>query len=142
MARLLQIKQKFERLNTDAVIDKTMDESLPDFVEMQKDQLSQGINQKGQGIGKYKDPYYADVKHSMNPLPGVGNVDLKYTGAFYQGLQAAIVGESIVIESTDSKASELEAKYGPIYGMDAESKRMMREKIRPRFYRNIKQALK
>lgn len=54
---------------------------------------------------------YADVKHEMNPKPGWGNPDLRFTGNFYKGFYVEIDGNDIIMDSRDEKSQILQEMY-------------------------------
>ncbi len=76
------------------------------------------MNAKGEKIGKYRSSKYARVKNEMNPLAGLGNVDLKLTGAFHAGIKVTVNAETFTTESIDKKGPDLKAKYGEVFGLD------------------------
>lgn len=151
----------FEKLDTEAVILGAFEQSTEGFIEQQKEQLALGLNEEGKLIGDTEAPdgtvneykryviqelgiTYAQLKNEMNPEPGYGNPDLKYTGAFYNGIRVEVNADNINIESTDSKNEALQAKYGsqiPIFGLGGEQKRSFIKKyLRPAALRNISKA--
>lgn len=88
--------------------------TMPNFVELQKNQLYHGLNQDGSKIGEerpYRSRQYAKEKHAMNPLPGEGNPDLFLTGETYEGLKADVGDKAISIMSTDEKFEGLQGYY-------------------------------
>lgn len=65
------------------------------------------------------------MKQTLNPLPGLGNVDLILTGGFSKGVFVDARDNSVVIESGDSKSNELQDKYGKngeVLGLSGEIK--------------------
>lgn len=75
-------------------------------------QLYEGTRGDGQKIGEYNNAGNADFKHDLNPLPGLGNVDLFITGAYYSRFQLEVGSSTYAFTNSDSKAGKLEAKYG------------------------------
>ena len=55
---------------------------------------------------------YALMKHEMNPLPGLGIVDLKLTGAFYNAFY--FDREALEVTSSDSKTETLKERFGKL----------------------------
>lgn len=92
------------------------------YLDRNKKQMNKGETKHlGMLIGKYRNPFYQQMKEQMNPL-AQGNVDLKLTGAFQSGMFMEIQTDDIMITSKDSKASKLEDKYKvDIYGLNAEN---------------------
>lgn len=101
---------------------ETMVVTEDEYLKLQKDQLLHGLNAKGEEIGFYRNEDYADKKHRQNPKAGFGNVDLKLTGSFYEGISTHISNEGFLIESSDAKAPALEKKYGDPFGLADERK--------------------
>lgn len=54
---------------------------------------------------------YSEVKNKMNPRPGLGNPDLKFTGNFYRGIYAEVRGNDIIMDSRDDKSDILQEMY-------------------------------
>lgn len=101
--------------------------------------MHKGLNADGEPIGKYQNETYAEMKHSMNPQPGFGVPDLKLAGAFYRATSVTVGGQSIKIDSSDSKSAELQAKYGKeIFGLNGVYKReYLNESLGPVFRQSI-----
>jgi hypothetical protein len=131
------------RDNLEPIAESSISEVAPDFVEAQKAQLEQGNNSEGGSFRKYRNAVYAKEKNLMNPLPGYGNPDLKYSGNFYRGIKATVQGGKIVVESTDEKAQMLESNYAFIFGLNPqEMEDFLYGKLKPVFHKNILNALK
>lgn len=75
-----QIDDKFRRVNLHKILANSLKELQPKLAEVQRLQMKSGLNRQGKLIGKYKSPAYAKKKFEMNPIPGLGNVDLHLTG--------------------------------------------------------------
>jgi len=91
------------------------------LVDLNTGQLLQGVDSDSLPLHPaYRSKSYAEFKLSLNPL---GVVDLKLTGAFYQGFFIDVSRFPLMFDSTDEKAGELKAKYGEaIFGLDRVSK--------------------
>lgn len=89
-----------------------------------------GLNKDGRNLKKYKKKEYSEFKNSMNPMPGLGNPDLKLTGAFLKALKLEIVNnKEYDIISTDSKYQDLRNKYGrSMLGLNKASIKRYKEK--------------
>lgn len=132
-------------MNTDVISEKAIEETADDLQRINKEQLLAGYDKKGELIGSkkpYQNPDYAFYKANKNPLPGLGNPDLFDTGAFYEGFETIVQGDSIIQDSTDEKAPELEAKYGEdIFGLGGKFKEeYLDESLRTAFKRAIESA--
>jgi hypothetical protein len=96
------------------------------YIDRNKDQIKHGTKPNGELIGKYAggpNSWYSQIKEQMNSLPGRGNVDLEYTKQFRAGIYLEITGDDLIMGSKDSKALQLEGKYGkdsPFYGLDTD----------------------
>lgn len=141
MGQVLKLIENFKKLDIDKVSSDAMNEKKQFVADAQREQLKQGISSVGGTLRKYRSAAYARKKNAMNPLPGLGNPDLKLTGNFYKGITATVEGGKIVIKSSDEKAQELEAKYDEdlIFGLYPEEKaQFIKDHLRPAFNRNIK----
>jgi hypothetical protein len=89
-----------------------------------------GLNKNGRNLKKYKNAKYAEKKHRMNSFPGLGNPDLKYTGAFLKALKLDIINnKEYQIISTDVKYPILLQKYGSaMLGLNKASIKRYKEK--------------
>lgn len=111
MSDISSIIEKLEALDVDQLAEEAMRKSEEALTDLNKKQLYAGFDRDGQRLLQYRSPVYSEVKHRMNPLPGEGNPDLYATGSFYRGLYARVNGNTVEIESTDSKNDDLEKKY-------------------------------
>lgn len=146
MGTVLSLLKKFEELDTGIIAVQSIEETADEMADKNKDQLLHGFNSSGELIGDTK-PYqsadYAFEKYNKNPLPGLGNPDLKDEGSFYAGIRIEVSGAVIKTESTDSKNEELEAKYKGALGLNKESKvEYIKESLRPVFFKKIKEKVK
>jgi hypothetical protein len=88
------------------------------LINLNHNQLQFGLDSEGNYLREYQSPAYALEKQSMNPKAGLGNPDLYYTGAFYRGWSILITNSEFLFDSSDSKTSDLIAKYGEnIFGL-------------------------
>jgi hypothetical protein len=134
MATIGSMKRRFEKVNTDDIIDRVMQDSSDFIADQNAEQMFHGERKDGDTIApEYQNPDYAAAKNTQNPLPGEGVPDLRLTGAFYAGIYVKVEGDKIIYGSTDPKAAKLEKKYGKgIWGLNAPFKaEVMREKVRP-----------
>lgn len=117
----------FEERNTNLqgnIVD-SFNETSEDWVDLNREQMLNGINSDGELIGNYASAIYSEVKHRMNPLAGEGNVDLKLKGGFQDSEYAIAKGNEIFSNSSDYKNSALEKKYSKkIHGLSIEYKRV------------------
>jgi hypothetical protein len=94
------------------VLSPIIEKHFNDLIDLTQFQLSEGDTANGV-MPDYASEEYAHLKQQYVPTYKIyPTVDLRVTGDFYRGLKARIVLMGIEIESIDSKAAKLEAKYG------------------------------
>ncbi len=142
MGTIIGLKRKIEAMDVDRIAVSAVSNTTEEMANIQAEQMMHGLDSKGQPIGQYRSPIYAEVKNRMNPLPGFGVPDLKLTGAFYRGIVAKVSGDVVVTDSTDSKSADLQKKYGAdVFGLDTQYKgEYLREALQPEFSRQIESA--
>lgn len=100
----------------DNQIDVILNEIEPEIVAMQTDRLFEGLTVSGDRIIPEYTPYTVSEKQSKNQPSD--RVTLLDTGAFYNAIYAAKIGDEVIIESGDEKNDELLEKYGEqIFGL-------------------------
>lgn len=104
------------------VADNAIDYALPTMVDLNVDQMMQGLNAEGQEIGEYRSPSYAEFKQYMNSRPAPFVPDLRLTGSFHSRMFAKRSGDEITFSSTDWKTDALVDKYGAIFGLTEENR--------------------
>jgi hypothetical protein len=118
MLTISSLSAKFQSINTNNIIDESMDETKDSFEKLNIDQMNHGFRNDGkQIVPDYKSTAYAKKKQAMNPLPKFGTPDLHLTGSFQSQLNAIVEGEVIKIFSNDEKGPDLENRYKNIYGL-------------------------
>ena len=128
MLTISSLSEKFNTINTDKIIDESLNETKDEFKAINKQQLKSGKTRTGEEIKSttnpntgrknyYKSKKYALAKNQMNALPGLGNPDLYLTGAFYEGIDVEVGKDVFDIISKDEKGPELENKYSDIFGL-------------------------
>jgi hypothetical protein len=139
MQTIKTLYQKLEALDTDQVIVNSLEQTKEEIANLNVEQMNKGFNSKGEKIGAYRNELYAEEKHRMNPLPGFGVPDLRLTGAFYGGTTVKVSGQTLMIDSSDSKSIELQEKYGKeIFGLSGVYKReYLNESLGPVFRKSI-----
>jgi hypothetical protein len=145
MGKLLKLLNGFKKLNVDKVSEQSLNDIKDDISEAQRQQLLHGVSSSGGTLRKYKSSAYAKKKHGMNPLPGVGNPDLKLTGAFHRSITTTVNSGKMIIKASDDKALMLEASYGKdvIFGLYREEKAaIIHQKLKKAFIKNIRKNLK
>lgn len=104
-------------------------------------QLDSGLDSQGKLLDPpYQSVNYAEMKLHLNPK---GVVDLKLTGAFWQGFFMKADKFPVTFGSDDIKSSELEAKYGrDIFGLDKANLDISKEIILPDLQEQFKKAIR
>jgi hypothetical protein len=132
MGKITDYYNKLKSIKTediDKVILKVVDESKNQAIDLNTKQLFSGRDAKEQSLGGYRNQEYAAFKRSLNPA---GVVDLKLTGAFYDGFFAKTDKFPVTFSSTDEKTGELMQKYGTeIFGLDQNNLEEFRQEIKP-----------
>lgn len=111
---------RLEAMSITDIVGTAMENTQKRLTDAQRNQMLEGLDSNGKKIGKYKSKTYAAKKFAMNPLAGLGNIDLKLTGEF----QAAILvdvrpdNQSLVFSSADEKTAMLVSLQGKdIFGL-------------------------
>ena len=124
MLTISSLSEKFNSLNTDKIIDESINETKDEFKAINKQQLKSGFTNTGGKVApKYRSKKYASAKNQMNSLPGLDNPDLYLTGAFYEGIDVEVGKDVFDIISKDEKGPELENKYSDIFGLGTNFKK-------------------
>lgn len=140
---MITVNNLLGRLKTVDVKDisfQSVSETKEVITDIQREQMFQGLNSKGNQIGSYASYDYAVEKNDMNPLPGFGIPDLKLTGAFYAGFGTEVTPEEFSTSSSDEKNADLTAKYNP-FGLNKLSKTDYADKLRPVLVKNVRNKL-
>ncbi len=133
---------KIKKVDTELVIQDSMEEVSPLITDRQKGQMLEGVNSKGARIGRYRSGAYAQMKAAMNPIPGFGVPDLLLTGQFYKSIFTEVRGDKVLTDATDEKTQSLVNKYGEeIFGLNKATKsELIKGDLRPVFMKNIRKA--
>lgn len=125
MARMFKSLQK--SVNTivrslNKVANAAIDENLSVMADMNREQLTFGINAEGGAVGAYRSEPYARFKMAIGARAPFGIPDLKLTGDFHSGIFAMRKGSDLTFGGTDSKTSMLTEKYDSILGLTEENR--------------------
>lgn len=116
------LSTEFANVNASPEISNAIRNTEEWLVELNREQLSMGIDSKGVKLMRYSSVPYAIQKEKMNPKPGFLVPDLKYRGDFYDGFFAKLQNKKIIFGSTDYKSDMLKAKYdNDIFGLTKEN---------------------
>lgn len=142
MTTVEQMLQRCKRIEIKNEILQSLYDTRDVYISEQKRQMLHGFNRNATLIGKYKNAAYAVRKYSLNSRAGYNNVDLRLTGKFYAGIFVEIRDTEMVVGSEDSKASNLEDKYGDeIFGLSKKFKVPFVDANRKIFAARIARAL-
>lgn len=123
MVDLVQFQTNLQSIDTWETLKPILEKHFAEIEQFNRDQLSRGEKADGSAMPDYASDEYADFKDKYIPTYSIyPTTDLRYTGDFYEAIKASFSSYGIAIESFDSKAKELEAKYGSgIYGLTEQS---------------------
>lgn len=105
-------------------------------------QLQEGVNSKGEKLGKYRNSSYARFKNRLNPTAGLGNVDLILSGKYSKGIEAKVKAKALVFEGTDSKTAFIDNKYPDSRGLTTQSRAELTTVMLPFLQNTYKAELK
>lgn len=147
MSTAADMLQIFGSLDIGQIARDVMTRSGGEYIDANREQMMDGLRNDGNTIGSppgrpYMSLKYAKEKNEMNSRPGIGNPDLKLTGAFHASMQMDVQNDVILVTATDPKAEDLEKKYGSrIYGLGGDRLgTFIKEVYAPAFYEEITQA--
>ena len=140
MGTILNMLRRFEALDTDKICIEALQETKETIADLNAEQMNKGQKADGKEIN----PQYSQTTVEIKRKKGqpTDRVTLKDTGAFYQGIYVSVDSSRVVTESTDSKSTGLQKKYGEnIFGLNDLFKReYLNEKLRPSFKNKIELA--
>lgn len=135
---------KLKALNIQSEAQRSIDQTLPEFLDLNVEQLNEGKRSDGTDIL----PSYTDFTVKIKKEKGqpFDRVTLKDTGQFQSMITGKVAGNKVIIDSSDPKTSALEKKYatskGKLFGLSQEKKKTYIKDLRPAFIRNVKSKLK
>lgn len=128
MATLHEVRENFRGIakRVKSQLPEIINDSKFEIIELNKSQLSYGIDSKGNKLEpEYRNPYYSKKKFSMNSNAGFGTPDLKFTGRFYYGFDVVVGYRHFEVDSSNSKTASLVKKYGKfIFGLTQQNKKI------------------
>lgn len=123
MSTAKQIQDSLSNISIENLCVRAMESTSDDYLQANRLQMLYGFDKDGKRIGTYKNKYYKNKKQALNPK-AQGFVDLRLTGKYYQSLKVIVSGTELLIHATDSKAKDLENKYGTAqYGIGHDYRR-------------------
>lgn len=113
-----ELYRKLKSIDIETLMDRAVLDNKEEIVDANTASLSAGKFPDGDQMPDYRSVSYSEFKQSIGSQAPLGVTDLKLTGAFHSGFYLKATGQGYEIGSTDSKSSELEAKYGSdIFGI-------------------------
>lgn len=106
-------------------------------------ELEFGLLPDRKKIGQYASDEYAFKKNNLNPLAGMGNVDLILTGAWSNSLFPIKKGSGFVFNSSNDKNNGLLQKYGDgILGLNQKTfDKIQKEVYKPELFKYIRKRI-
>lgn len=137
MGGIIELYNRIRSINLDQLKEQIISENEGIAVDMNKDQLEQGLDSNNSYLRAYRSPAYAAYKNQLNPRPGFGNPDLLLSGDFYKGFTSEIKGDRMQIASSDEKNNKLKGKYGEdIFGLNPANTKQFKDVNRESYLRN------
>lgn len=140
MGRIKELIDKYGKLDVKAQekdLLKVVVKNQNFLVNLNREQLLNGINAKGGSLGRYQSKSYAKFKRTLNPK---GVVDLKLTGRFQSAMFVKNSRWPLLIDSHDVKTPKLVAKYKNIFGVTPQNEKRFFKKITSdirTYYKNL-----
>jgi len=112
------------------LITESLEEMEQYLIQLNKEQLGEGLDSEGRSLGQYTDATLAIKQQKGRPAKGY-NITLFDTGDFYKSFLVSVIGNSLIMESKDWKESELISSFGQnIFGLTIDKK----EEVSKRLY--------
>lgn len=128
---------KIKTLNTDRIIGQALRQTAHDLEDVNRERMLDGVLKDGSVL-----PHYSYISQTVYGYPDIP-IALKATGAFQAAIKVQVNDGVIRTQSTDSKSSMLEARYGSangtsIFGTSGPYKaQYINENLRPAFMAGI-----
>lgn len=138
MTTIADFRRKWEKINLIELTTDAMEAEAANVTDLNRDQMDEGRLRTGGNITPDYKPITVYFKQQQGKEYRF--VTLKDSGEFQSKMFLSIAGDRFKIDSSDSKAGSLTAKYSEdIFGLTSENKRLAwNELIRPLVVRAIK----
>lgn len=140
---VVELRNRLEALLNREVIYGIFFESVKAFeeylIDFNKIRLEEGENVFGNEIGRYSRATELEYLFGEGPKPILPKIEgepynFQWTGGVFDGMKIEIFGDLAEFTSSDSKAPELEQKYGKIFGIQPQDyQEALKEKLFPDF---------
>lgn len=129
--------EKLSKLDLESALIQTIDETKEDFADLNRAQWAVGQLADGGVIGPPYTKGYAARKSSAGLL--ADTVNLKMTGAFYQGYGIVIDNDILRLGSEVDYEPYITARYGNIWGLTEENLEKYKEIFAPIFFKYLQE---
>lgn len=138
------LSKKLKRIDLERILRDILKRSEHDIIDLQQEQLSAGIADKGDDI------YPAYTKNTIERKKKKGQpfdrVTLKDRGAFYRRMHAKFAKDHFELTSSNGKKSNLVDKYhgvrgGDIFGLTQENREFLVFRILPEIKQKYREQL-
>lgn len=138
MITALQLKEKLDKLDVYEAAQTAIQNTSSTAVEIEKDQLFQGIGKDGKKVT----PAYAEstIRYKKRKGQPYDRVTRKDTGSYYAGIRVDVSQDFLNWYSTDEKDEALDKKYGGI-GLNSDSRIDYIRTLKPEFIRVIQKQI-
>ena len=146
MRTINNLLQAAVKVDLPFLLENSLIETAPVYVELQREQMFAGIQSDGKEIqrigAKYKGYATSTIKIKEKKGQPTDRITLKDTGSFYADTFADARAEGIISDSADEKSAKLQEDYGSkIFGLADPSKQAYINKVRPEFIRQTTDQL-
>lgn len=146
MRTINNLLQAAVKVDLPFLLENSLIETAPVYVELQREQMFSGIQSDGKEIqrigAKYKGYATSTIKIKEKKGQPTDRITLKDTGSFYADTFADARAEGIISDSADEKSAKLQEDYGSkIFGLADSSKQAYINNVRPEFIRQTTDQL-
>lgn len=140
MTTAAQMLRRWESLDIIEITGEAIEQTKEEAIKIQQAQLFlRGEKADGSKLKPYKSPVYARKKNLMNPNPGLGQPDAKFTGELYREMFVDVQGDKAVFDSASPHAAMMIKRDGSaIFGLTKPSKDLYAYTYMPVVQRTIK----
>ncbi len=136
MGTIRSVTKAYTQIDFDQIKADSVEQTKDIAAQLNRDDLSVGLLATSNPITPQYSPAYAKKKGTTTP-------NLYFTGAFYKGIFVEVNKTTLTFNSSDIKATPLEARYSKyIFGLTADSKAEYAKQLRPILIAKLKAATK
>lgn len=127
------------------LVEPSVDKETLEFIEeLNREQLENSVNIKGESLGEYHPNTVNIYNQSRNTKVGLGeSVKLYDTGELYDSIQAEVDKDSIKVKANYSEniLAKLEETYGEFIGLTEENITYVSKKLLPNLQSTLRKKL-